>query len=128
QGMHAIGEAVLPFQSTKEDLRVDYVRADVQLANAAHIGRSLFLFDDVHNLAARAADDPTVRQRMIHHRGEQSQMGLAEAVAIEQTEKGSGADEWCIAIEDQEVAAIVAKRLGRLRYRVAGAERRLLDD
>ncbi len=136
QLVHTISQPILaidrtwrqPLQSSEDDGRVDDVRSDIDLMDCAHLRGRFRAFDDVDDLAARVADDASVGQRTIHHRGEQRQMRLPQFVTIEQPADRIRPEQRRVAIEDEQVAGDFGECLARLQHGISGAQRLLLRD
>jgi len=132
----AVGEPVFAIQrgrgqrlqSGQDGLGADDISAHVQFADLAYLWRSLGLLNDVHDPAGGIADDAPVGKRAIYDGGEQCQVGLPQAVAVEQPPDGGRTEERGVAIEDEQVTVEILEQRINLQDGVTGAQLLLLDD
>ncbi len=124
QLVNPVREAV----SRRDGAGIDGVGAHVDLADFADGSRCLGVLDDVDDLAGGVADDASVGKRPIDNRCQQRQVRLPQAVAVEQSADGCGAEQWRVAIENQQRAMEIPQQRQRLQGCVARAERLLLQD
>ena len=131
--VHGVGQAVLArgghaLEDREQAVRLADVGADVQLRDRLLVGRGVGGLDDVADQSLAIAPDPAIRERPIHDRRQQRQVGAFELVAVEEAADRGRSEERRIAVEDQQVAVEAGELGSDLQHGVAGPRGLVLYD
>ncbi len=135
QDGHHVGEVLLalgvvgghPLDRVAEQVRLERVDPRVDLIDGALLRGGVRLFDDLHKVTGRVADDPAVATGIGDPGGQHGGRSLPGLVLADQRGQGRAAQQGRVRVGHHDRAVIQPDRLDRGAHRVPGTALVVLD-